>query len=87
MNRARSSHEQRILRESREFFRRVFGEKCEKRRAEEIAALTIVNWKGRRLRAIRCHGVRGKGPHDMNVPESVLWNLVDLDRFMCAFHA
>ena len=42
----------------------------------EIAALPTVKWKGKALRTIRCHGTSGKGPHDCNVPEGLLWSLM-----------
>lgn len=56
-------------------------------RASEIEQLPKVEWKGRTLRTIRCHGISGKGSHDVNVPESLPWTLIDLRRFYCPFHA
>lgn len=56
-------------------------------RASQIASLPTVEWRGRTLRTIRCTGVTGKGPHDMNVPESLLWSLIDLGRYRCPYHA
>jgi hypothetical protein len=55
-------------------------------RAREIARLPQVEWKGRRLYTIRCHGDFGKGPHDMNVPEALLWSLRSLQFFLCPYH-
>lgn len=55
-------------------------------REAEIAALPAVEWKGRTLRTIRCQGDFGKGPHDMNVPEAILWSLINLNRFICPYH-
>ena len=55
-------------------------------RRREIAALPVVVWKGQRLRTIRCTGDFGKGPHDMNVPEAILWHLLHFSRFRCAYH-
>jgi hypothetical protein len=46
----------------------------------------VVTWKGRRLRTIRCQGDFGKGPHDVNVPEALLWCLISLARFLCPYH-
>ena len=57
------------------------------RRAAEIAALPTVNWKGRRLYTIRCHGTSGQGPHDCNVPLALVWALIDLRRYVCMYHA
>lgn len=51
-----------------------------------IDALPEVEWKGKLLRTIRCHGTTGRGPHDVNVPESLLWALLDPARYVCAFH-
>lgn len=56
-------------------------------REAEIAALAVVPWKGRVLRTIRCHGTSGKGPHDCNVPEALLWSLMSLNHFRCVYHA
>jgi hypothetical protein len=57
------------------------------KRDTEIEALPIVEWKGRRLRTIRCHGTSGKGPHNLNVDEALPWALMDINRFLCPFHA
>jgi len=58
----------------------------EQARERAIAALPVVIWRGRRLHTIRCRGEFGKGPHDVNVPESILWALISLERFYCPFH-
>lgn len=55
-------------------------------RAREINQLPTVEWKGRTLYTIRCHGDFGKGPHDMNVPQSILWTLRTLKFFLCPYH-
>ena len=55
-------------------------------RQNEINALPRVEWKGKTLRTIRCHGTSGKGPHDCNVPESMLWALIALSPFYCVYH-
>lgn len=57
------------------------------RRLTEIRALPQVEWKGRKLRTIRCQGEFGKGPHDVNVPESLLWTLRHFEAFRCPYHA
>lgn len=57
------------------------------RRSAEIAALPVVKWKGRVLRALRCCGTTGKGPHTVNVPEALLWSLMDLGGYRCPYHA
>lgn len=56
------------------------------RRADAIAALPTVNWKGRTLYTLRCHGTSGKGPHNVNVPLALVWHLIDLRRFFCVYH-
>lgn len=86
MNRSVPLHEDRIVRDTRRQFLEFLGPDEEARRVSEIEALPTVEWKGRTLRTIRCHGTRGKGPHDMNVPESVLWALMSLQAFCCAYH-
>lgn len=58
----------------------------EKRHAE-IAALPTVQWKGRTLYTLRCHGWTGNGPHDVNVPLVLIWSLIALDQFYCMYHA
>jgi len=57
------------------------------RRIWEIAALPVVTWKGRTLRTLRCHGTSGKGPHNVNVPEALLWSLIAIDHWCCPYHA
>jgi len=71
---------------AREGFRQARGVHNEPGRARAIAALPLVEWKGRRLRTLRCHGTSGKGPHDLNVPEALLWALIDLNGWLCPFH-
>lgn len=55
-------------------------------RAAQIAALPTVDWKGRTLWTLRCHGTTGKGPHDVHVPEAVLWALIDFRAYCCPYH-
>lgn len=83
---ARAPHEVRRMATAREAFVEFRGAADAERRAREIAALPAVTWKGRTLRTIRCHGTTGKGPHDVNVPESLLWSLIGLDDFCCVYH-
>lgn len=80
-------HEDRILREVKANLRELYGDTGVERRAAEIAALPTVEWKGRTLYTLRCHGTRGKGPHDVNLPESLLWNLIGLTHYCCVYHA
>ena len=63
------------------------GEDAKCKREMEIEALPVVVWRGKRLRTIRCTGITGRGPHDCNVPEAMLWSLIDFRRFRCPFHA
>ena len=72
---------------ARSAFKDFLGNEAEATRATAIEQLPMVHWKGRTLRTIRCHGVSGKGPHDVNVPESLPWTLIDIRRFLCPFHA
>lgn len=52
-----------------------------------IASLPTVNWKGRTLYTLRCNGTTGRGPHDVNVPPSLLWCLIEPRAYRCQFHA
>ena len=76
----------RILREARATFREFRGDADYVKRERAITALPSVVFQGRDLKTLRCHGVRGKGPHDCNVPESLLWVLIDLEHWCCVFH-
>jgi hypothetical protein len=78
--------EDRAARDARVYFRAVMGARLFRKRAAEIAALPTREWRGRTLHTLRCQGDFGRGPHDMNVPLSLLWHLIDLRRFLCAFH-
>lgn len=78
-------HEDRLLATSRRVFRQLCPD-GEERRAAEIAALPQVEWKGRTLYTIRCHGKSGRGPHDVNVPASLLWQLIDIRAYCCPYH-
>jgi hypothetical protein len=80
-------HEERIVAEMRRLYLGWYGADALARRERELAALPAVEWKGRTLRAIQCHGDYGKGPHVVNLPESVLWNLLGFDRYRCVYHS
>ena len=62
------------------------GAEAEARRLAEIEGLPVVEWKGRTLRTIRCTGTTGRGPHDVHVPEALLWSLMDVARYRCPYH-
>ena len=89
-----SQHEDAACQRARDDYIEVWGETRAKLRAVEIAALPTVEWRGRTgnkpprtLYTLRCHADFGRGPHDMNLPESVLWNLMKLDRYRCPRHS
>lgn len=71
---------------ARAAFREWRGDAETAQRAVEIARLPVVVWRGRQLFTVRCHGTTGKGPHDCNVPEALLWALIDLRAFRCPYH-
>ena len=73
----------RIIAEAQRFLGPVEAE----RRAQQIAALPQVQWKGRTLYTLRCRGTSGKGPHDVNLPLAHVWHLIDLGHFYCVYHA
>ena len=63
-----------------------FGDAEAERRATAIATLPRVEWRGRTLYTIRCLGDFGHGPHDMHVPASLLWSLINVHHFFCPYH-
>jgi hypothetical protein len=71
---------------ARGLFVEVRGQANEQQRADEIANLPRIEWKGKVLHEIRCRGDYGRGPHLVNVSEQVLWCLIDLRHFRCPFH-
>lgn len=86
MKRAVGLHPDRQDQRARDAFVELRGAADAAGRAAQIAALPTVIWKGRTLRTIRCHGTTGKGPHDVHVPDAVLWALIDLRAYCCPYH-
>lgn len=82
-----SAREVRQVARARAAFRELRGPGEEAARAQAIASLPTVAWKGRTLYTIQCSGETGRGPHLRHVPESLLWALVDLQAHRCPFHA
>lgn len=72
---------------SKAVFLDAYGPSETLRRGFEIEGLPRVTWKGKRLFTLRCQGTSGKGPHDCNVPEGLLWQLLSLRDFLCVYHA
>ena len=68
-------------------FREERGDDGFARREAEIAALPVREWRGEKLRTVRCCGETGRGPHDVHLPEYLLCCLIDLRRYRCPFHA
>ena len=62
-------------------FRESVGAEAEDERAQEIAHLTSVQWKGRTLYTLHCL----QCDSDRNVTGGVLWALVDLKHYRCAW--
>lgn len=71
---------------ARAAFVAMLGEGAALERQRAIDALPVVEWRGQRLYTLRCHGPYGRGPHGHHVPPHVLWMLIDLRWFACAFH-
>lgn len=69
-----------------EAFVETQGADAVSQRQRDIAALPTVQWKGRTLYTIRCEGDFGRGPHMVHVPESLLWSLLSVRHFRCAYH-
>ncbi len=86
MKPAHSPHELRQLQTVLLAYVEIRGEPMATVRASEIDALPLVVWKGKPLRTIRCTGTTGKGAHDCNVPESLLWALISLSDYRCPYH-
>lgn len=62
------------------------GELAAADRQRAIDRLDVVTWRGQTFYRLRCQGDYGRGPHDYKVPLALLWSLIDLRRFVCAFH-
>lgn len=60
------------------------GEEGERRAA--IARVESKEWRGVRVYRVQCDGDFGRGPHVHWVPEYILWSLIDVTRYRCAFH-
>lgn len=75
-----------MLEDAKQEYLIEYGERRYQQRETEIAALPRVMWKGTMLHSLTCHGDFGRGPHLMNVPESLLWHLIHFSRFRCAYH-
>lgn len=71
---------------ARSAYLELAGPEATARRQAYIDRLPVVEWKGKRLVTLRCNGRSGKGPHDQNVPEALIWSLMDPDRWLCPFH-
>jgi len=86
-------YEDHRLRTCREQFEAMRSPEQVAEREAYIASLPAVEWRGPRgdkppriLRTLRCHGETGRGPHDVHVPESLLWALIDPTRYHCVYH-
>ena len=80
-------HEEAIIIRVMVNFREIRGDDNYAERAAAISALPYKEWRGKVVHQIRCHGTRGKGPHDVWVAQSLLWNLISLDAYRCVYHA
>jgi hypothetical protein len=82
-----SPHEDRRTATAQRAFVELCGPAQALIRSVQIEHLPAVEWKGRTLRTLRCEGSTGKGPHDVHVPESLLWSLISLTHYHCPYHA
>jgi hypothetical protein len=87
MKRAAGLHPEAQARRSRLNARVLMGRAWYLKREAEIAALPRVMWKGVQLYTIRCDARSGRGPHLLNVPPSLLWQLVSIPDYLCPYHA
>ena len=83
---AAARHHDRVLGTARVAFVEVRGADAVETRAREIAALPSKDWRGVRVFRLACEGPFGRGPHVLWVPEYVLWSLIDLGHYVCAYH-
>jgi len=79
-------HEEARTRSARALFASLRSPVEVEAREAFIAGLPLVYWKGKPLRTLRCNGTTGRGPHDRQVPESLLWSLIDPRRYHCPYH-
>lgn len=87
MRRASGLHQASQTARARAAFVEYRGEGDVPARQVQIVRLPRVEWKGKELFTLRCRGLSGKGPHDVHVPESLLWSLIDFRAFRCPYHA
>lgn len=86
INKSRATYYVRCLRRAKEAFIETRGIAGVAQREADIAALPSKDWNGSQVFQVMCEGPFGKGPHVQFVPEYVLWSLIDLRHFMCAYH-
>lgn len=83
--RTRNPNEDVYLSKAKRAFVELKGLAAANEHIHEIAALPSKDWKGTKVYQLRCCGETGKGPHDVWLPERVLWALISFDRYRCAF--
>ena len=80
-----SRHADRCLARTIKAFREFRpGEEEERRGA--IGRMESKAWRGVRVYRITCDGDFGRGPHDVWIPEYILWSLITLTRYRCPYH-
>lgn len=84
--RTNAAQESAVLERMRQNFRDLCGLEAYDRRAAAIAALPQISYRGHVLHTIQCRGGFGRGAHALNVPERLLWALIDLRQFTCPYH-
>jgi hypothetical protein len=70
----------------RRYFAAAYGDEARATRAAIIARLDHKLWHGRPVFRLICQADFGKGPHDLWVPEGLLWALIDIRHYHCPFH-
>jgi hypothetical protein len=81
------SHPERRAARARNAFLTLRGESDYQARLNEISLLAPSLWRGQPVYALLCNGTTGRGPHLVNVPEALLWSLIDLRAYRCPFHS
>lgn len=81
----RLTYAQRCLARTIDVFR-VYRPGEEATRAAVIAALPHKAWREHTVYRIQCSGDFGRGPHEVWLPEYILWSLIDLQHYRCPYH-
>ena len=80
------AHNEMLRERMRSAFEAEYGREARQLRERQIAELPAAEWRGQPLRTVACDGDYGRGPHQQNIPEYILWTLLDVKVYRCPFH-